>query len=217
MSSWDSTRWGGLAAVLGGALWMALRPLVLSTWAVPVFGLDYVNYNRMMVVPLILLIAGAVALRHFVGRGGRWGVALVVLGLAASLVGVMIEFWWAGGLSGNRQGAMLGWGIYGLGLLGQAIGLAVFGIGALRSRRLPYWMGIVPLAMAALLVLWPPMLAWQLGSWSILDQVLYGLGWVALGYTLWSEKEEKLRQPGYRDTPRIDTIPTTPPRGVSLR
>ncbi|MDP8900285.1 MAG: hypothetical protein M3N33_03905 [Actinomycetota bacterium] len=22
---------------------------------------------------------------------------------------------------------------------------------------------------------------------------------------------------GYRDTPRIDTIPTTPPRGVSLR
>jgi hypothetical protein len=177
---------------------MALRPLVLSTWAVPVFGLDYVTYNRMMVVPLFLLIAGAVALRHFVGQGGRWGLALVVLGLAASLAGVMIEFWWAGGLSGNRQGAMLGWGIYGLGLLGQAIGLAVFGIGALRSRRLlPYWIGIVPLAMAALLVLWPPMLAWQLDTWSILDQVLYGLGWVALGYALWSEKGEELRQPAW--------------------
>ncbi len=90
---------------------------------------------------------------------------------------------------------MLGWGIYGLGLLAQAIGLALVGIGALRPRRLPYRMGIMPLAMAALLVLWPPMLAWQLGTWSILVQVLYGLGWVALGYTLWSEKGEELRQP----------------------
>ncbi len=174
--------------MLGGVVWMALRPLVLSTWAGPVFGFGYAGYNRMMVIPLTLLIAGAVALRHLAGRGGRWGLALVALGLAASLAGVVIEFWWAGGLSGNRQGAMLGWGIYGLGLLGQAIGLALLGIGALRTRRLPYRMGIVSLAMAALLVLWPPMLAWQLGSWSILDQVLYGLGWVALGYTLWSEK-----------------------------
>lgn len=186
MSS-DVVRWGVLSAMLGGVLWMALRSLVLSTWDGPVLGLSYVHYNRMMVVPLLLLIAGALALRRVAGRGGRWGSALVVLGLAASLAGVVIEFWWAGGLSGNREGAMLGWAVYGLGLLGQAIGLAVFGIGALRTRGLPYWRGIVPLAMAALLLLWPPMLAWQLGTWSILDQVLYGLGWATLGYVLWSE------------------------------
>jgi hypothetical protein len=66
-------------------------------------------------------------------------VAILVLGLTASLGGMMVEFWWAGGLSGNREGAMLGWGIYGLGLLGQAIGLAVFAIGALRALPgLPY-------------------------------------------------------------------------------
>ncbi len=61
--------------------------------------------------------------------------AIVVLGLAASLGGVMVEFWWPGGLSGNREGAMLGWGIYGLGLLGQEIGLTVFAIGALRAPQ----------------------------------------------------------------------------------
>lgn len=83
---------------------------------------------------------------------------------------------------------MLGWGIYGLGLLGQAIGLAVFGIGVLRSRGLPYGRGILALVMAALLVVWPPMLAWRLGAWSILDQILYGLGWVALGYAIWSQR-----------------------------
>jgi hypothetical protein len=62
-------------------------------------------------------------------------VAILVLGLTASLGGMMVEFWWAGGLSGNREGAMLGWGIYGLGLLGQAIGLAVFAFGALRAPQ----------------------------------------------------------------------------------
>ena len=53
----------------------------------------------------------------------------------------------------------------------------------------------MPLVMAALLVLWPLLLAWQLSAWSILDQTLYGLGWIALGYMLWSEKEKELRQP----------------------
>ena len=90
---------------------------------------------------------------------------------------------------------MLGWGVYGLGLLGQAVGLALFGVGVLRARRLPGWSGIVSLVMAVLLVLWLPMLQWQLMIWSIVDQVLYGLGWVALGYLLW------LSRVGSRPTP----------------
>lgn len=93
MSSWESTRWGVLAAMVGGVLWMALRPLVLSTWDNTGFGLDYVDYNRMMVIPLTLLIAGAVALRRLASRWGHWGLSLVALGLATSLAGVVIEFW----------------------------------------------------------------------------------------------------------------------------
>lgn len=72
---------------------MVLRSLVLSTWDSTLFGFGYVFYNRMMVIPLLLLIAGAVSLWRVAGRGGRWGVAIVVLGLAASLGGVMVEFW----------------------------------------------------------------------------------------------------------------------------
>ncbi len=138
MSQASLVTWGGLMAMLGGALWIVLRPLVLSTWGTPVFGFDYGDYNRMMVAPLLLLLAGAVTFRFFhpasAGRLGRWGLVLVALGLATSLAGVIIEFWVAGGLGGNRAGAMLGWGLYGLGLLGQTIGLGLFGAGAWRGR-----------------------------------------------------------------------------------
>ncbi|HSH78066.1 MAG TPA: hypothetical protein VLA19_05980 [Herpetosiphonaceae bacterium] len=190
MSRASVVPWGGLMAMLGGALWIVLRPLVLSTWGSPVFGFDYGDYNRMMVAPLLLLLVGAVAFRFYLpashGRLGRWGLVLVALGLATSLAGVIVEFWWAGGLRGKRQAAMLGWGIYGLGLLGQAGGLALFGFGTLWTRRLPGWIGVLALAMAMLLVLWLPMLQWQLHTLSILDQVLYGVGWMMLGYVLWS-------------------------------
>jgi len=189
-------------AMLGGALWIVLRPLVLSTWARPVFGFSYGDYNRMMVAPLLLLLAGALAFRFYLpasaGRLIRWGLVLVALGLATSLAGVIIEFWWAGGLRGNRGGAMLGWGVYGLGLLGQSSGLTLFGFGTLWTRRLRGWIGILALAMAALLVFWLPMLQWQLRTLSILDQVLYGIGWMMLGYVLWSSRADV---PGARGTP----------------
>ena len=103
---------------------------------------------------------------------------------------MVIEFWWGGGLRGNRDLAMVGWGIYGLGLLGQTVGLALFGVGALRAGGLPRWLGMVPLVMAALHVLWLPSLALGLGTVSVLDQILLGLGWIALGYALWSPRSE---------------------------
>lgn len=180
--------WGGFTTMLGGALWIVLRPLVLTTWGRTVFGFDYVDYNRMMVAPLLLLLLGVVALLFLepasTGRLGRWGLAIVALGLATSLAGVIVEFWVAGGLRGNRAGAMLGWGLYGLGLLAQTIGLGLFGAGALRGRRLPTWLGFLVVVMAALPVLWFPMIAMRLDSLSILDQVLYGAGWMVLGYAL---------------------------------
>ncbi len=72
MSS-NLVRWGRLSAMLGGVLWMVLRSLVLSTWDSTLFGFGYVFYNRMMVIPLLLLIAGAVSLWRVAERGGRGG------------------------------------------------------------------------------------------------------------------------------------------------
>ncbi len=191
---------GGLAMMLGGVLWIALRPLVASTWGTPVFGLGYEDYNRLMVAPLLLLLAGALACRCSLppeaGRAARWGLALLALGVATSLAGVVIEFWWAGGLRGDRAGALLGWAAYGLGLLVQVVGLTLFGAGALRAACLPSWLAVVAPTMAALHLLWLPTLHLRLARWSVADQVLIGLGWVALGYALWASRARRWRSPG---------------------
>ena len=82
---------GGLAMMLGGVLWIALRPLVASAWGKPIFGLSYEDYNRLMVAPLLLLLAGVLAFRRSVpaevGRAARWGLAFLALGVATSLDG----------------------------------------------------------------------------------------------------------------------------------
>ena len=191
---------GGLAMMLGGVLWTALRPLVASAWGTPIFGLGYEDYNRLMVAPLLLLLAGVLAFRRSlpaqVGRVARWGLALLALGVATSLAGVVIEFWWAGGLRADRAGSLLGWAAYGLGLLVQAVGLTLFGVGALRARRLPTWLATVAPAMVALHLLWLPSLHLRLARWSVADQVLIGLGWVALGYALWASRARSQRSSG---------------------
>ena len=200
---------GGLATMLGGVLWIALRPLVASAWGTPVFGLSYEDYNRLMVAPLLLLLAGVLAFRGSlpaeVGRAARWGLALLALGVATSLAGVVIEFWWAGGLRGDRAGSLLGWAAYGLGLLVQAVGLTLFGVGALRAACLPTWLAIVAPAMAALHLLWLPSLHLGLARWSVADQVLVGLGWVALGYALWASRARSRRSPGTVPSPAAGT------------
>ena len=43
---------------MGGVLWMVLRPLISNAWGRPQLGLTYEDYNRLMVAPLILLLAG---------------------------------------------------------------------------------------------------------------------------------------------------------------
>ncbi|MDP9371170.1 MAG: hypothetical protein M3Q65_01665 [Chloroflexota bacterium] len=200
---------GGLAMMLGGVLWIALRPLVASSWGQPILGLSYEGYNRLMVAPLLLLLAGVLAFRRSLppaeGRAARWGLAVLDLGVATSLAGVVIEFWWAGGLRGDRAGALLGWGAYGLGLLGQAVGLTLFGVGALRAGHLPTWLATVAPAMAALHLLWLPSLHLRLARWSVADQVLIGLGWVTLGYALWASRARGRRSPGTATPPAAGT------------
>ncbi len=188
-------RLGGLAAVLGGVLWVVLRPLVGTTWDNPTFGLTYEDYNRLMVAPLSLLLAGTwglwVRYAPSTGRAASAGLALLALGLVVSLAGVVIEFWWGRGLRGTRDLAMAGWGFYLVALLGQAIGLALFGIAALRARVRPPWLGTVSLLVAALHVVWLPSTALPGDAWSLLDQILIGLGWIALVYGVWRNRSAR--------------------------
>ena len=176
--------WAWAAAVLGGLAWIPVRLGVSVAWSTEFLRLTYVRWNSLMVVPLVLMLIAMVALALAGARGGtratRIGGWVAAAGLVGMMAGVIIEFWIFGGLSGDRDGAVLGWMIYLLaGVLVHVVGLIWFGIGAVRNRG---WGGIGALALliAALHVLWLP--AGMLGDAVLVaDQVLIGLAWVGIG------------------------------------
>lgn len=184
-------RWAGLGAMLGGALWVVLRPLVATTWNNPTFGLTYEHYNRLMVAPLALLLLGALGLHvRYAGQTSGWphrGLPAIVLGAALMFLGVVVEFYFAGGVNtGDWMWSTVGWMTYLLGYLSMIVGLALFGVQAWRKGLLGRWSGL-PLVMGGLGLLWLPVTSF--GSLpGAATQVLFGLGWLALGYHLWSSR-----------------------------
>jgi hypothetical protein len=170
-------RLAGLAAIGGGLAWIPVRLAIGGTWGTTVAGLDYVEWNRLMVIPVALLFGGILVLRsHAAEARARIGALLAAIGLAGMLAGVVVEFWIFGGLEGDRDGAVVGWMIYLLaGVLVHAIGLALYGLG---SRGV---LGALALGIAALHVLWIPAGVSGIDVLLVLDQALIGLGWVAIG------------------------------------
>ncbi len=185
-----SARHGALAIILGGLLWIPIRYFVTFSWDNPMLGLDYRSWNSLMPIPLLLLLLGVVALhaRHGeeIGRVGRAGLLVTAIGLVGAMSGVIVEFWWAGGLSGNRTGAHIGWAAY---LASYAllltVGLWLLGIALIRSPRLCVW-GVAPLLMGASSLAWPPVIALGSAWQSMWVQTVFGLGWVLLGSLLWT-------------------------------
>jgi hypothetical protein len=170
-------RLAGLAAVLGGLAWIPVRLAIGGTWGTTVAGLDYVEWNRLMVVPLALLLGGVGVLwSHAAANRARTGALVAAIGLAGMLAGVVVEFWIFGGLEGDRDGAVVGWMTYLLaGVLVHSIGLTLYGLG---GRRV---LGALALGIAALHVLWIPAFLTGIDALLVLDQALIGLGWVAIG------------------------------------
>ena len=175
------TRVPGVALVFGGLAWALVRPLVMTSWGQRLLGLTYEDFNRLMVVPLGCLLAGGVlALRaRLVPDHARLSFAFVALGIALSLAGVVAEFWIGGGLRGNRPLALAGWLLYLVGLLVQTVALLAF---AWRSRRLASaFVTGTALGIALLHAAWMPLLIAQLDALSVLDQIVIGVLWAALG------------------------------------
>ena len=178
-------RWAGVAAVAGGVTWIIVRPIVANTWDAPIFGLTYTDANRLMVVPLLLMLVASMSVhRSPLGRIGRVGVIVLAGGLLASLAGVVVEFVIGSGLRGTRDLAMLGWGVYLLGLLGQVIGVLSLAFATARARLA--WLALVAFAIAALHLTWLPLIATGNDAAAIADQVLIGAAWVVLGVLLLS-------------------------------
>ena len=164
---------------LGGLTWVPARYGVMTTWEGTWLGLEYGGWNRLMLVPLLLLTAGAVAAARAASRR-RTRVAWAVLatGFALAGTGVAIEFIVGGGLQGGPESiAVAGWTVY---LLGQFVtAVAALVLAAALAREGPRG------AAAAAVVAGIATLAWPAAairlSVELADQVLVGLAWVALG------------------------------------
>jgi hypothetical protein len=168
-------RIAGVGSILGGLTWIPVRLAIGGTWGTTVGGLDYVAWNRLMVVPLLLLIGGVVVLAGAATGRSRVGAMVSAVGLVGMLIGVVVEFWIFGGLEGDRDGAIVGWMIYLLvGVLVHTIGLVLV------HRTVGGALGGLALGIAGLHVLWIP--AGLTGDLLLaLDQMLIGLGWTVIG------------------------------------
>lgn len=193
MSSATFIRRGGLASMVGGALW-ALTPL-----RQPLLGGElpghpvFRPYNLVLVIISVLLTLGLLALRsRYRQRYGRLGVTgdfVVLVGYALQLLGGLPALVLpAGSLAVIMAGQDLGF-----------LGALVAGVGAL-PLGIALWRANVASRMgAALLILALPVgfVSTLLISAAGLTEVaglpftvLYGGAWLVLGRHLWLQREQ---------------------------
>ncbi len=193
MSASRLARWGGLAAMLGGVLWVFKGGAIMLTGEQPpvVFS-----------AALPLFAAGLVGLHaRLGGRGGRLGrtgllVAYVALASAlVALVGfTLVPAGWVPneamkGVSSVTE-VLAGFGPF--------AGLVLLGIATLRVKAMPAPWSALPLVMGAGAV--PLMLVG--GILELVNErlfelpiVLLGFAWVLLGYSVWSGRDKAIQQP----------------------
>lgn len=208
MASSNLSRWGGLAAILGGALWAPYGVFaMLEPWGAGVVYRDDVGYSvitntslfvtyslpgSLAVLLTSLGLLGVLAmLRASAGRIGRSALVLVYVALALSvlsLAGVILLFdpLFTSGL------------IFGALALGAATFLAG-GVNARGSHTAPGWVvALIALGLAGIFLfpLWSLVYAlmWVPEAAGAAFMALFGLGWMAAGYAIWSGRGETVRE-----------------------
>lgn len=178
MSSSDLIRWGGLAAVVGGVMWVIKGGLIMLGGP----DLDLlIPAQPFFAVALVTLHAH---LGGHDGRLGRIGGLLAYLAVAMSAINAPYSLFFA---EDGPQTPFPFNVTYFAASLAIFVGLVLLGIAALRAGILsPRWR-VLPLVIG-LLALLP---VWVLAFVHLeLPVVVLGLAWVLLGYALWLEKSE---------------------------
>lgn len=180
-------RWGGAAALAGGAVYV-LQGLVvlvfspLDTESLPIATISLgeaircliVGCNRTYSIALAGILGGIVALHAAQTESPRYGwlgtsaASFAMIGFTSMLIAPV-----AVGLTGGADFS----GLYILGYVSAIIGLAILGIVTLVVRILPVWSGVL------LTVGFPVTTVSETVPGGT---VLLGIIWVLLGYVLWS-------------------------------
>jgi hypothetical protein len=170
VSSSDLIRWGGIAAMAAGVVWVlsGILAIVYQGEHAPGTFADYLVEGS-FAVGLLLTVVGMVGLHTLqkdnygrIGRGGFWTVVVASLG---QVLGTVVL------LAGSTA---LAWLVFPVGVLAVLVGFVLYGAATLQARVLPRWCGV------GLIVGLPVAIA--LGLYG--GNILFGLLWLALGYLL---------------------------------
>jgi hypothetical protein len=196
MSSSDLVRWGGLAAILGGALFVVSALVVASMPRGCIGGECTLEPMRdtgvagaLLMLALLLVVMGAAGLVVRVRRAGRLG-RLGKTGIVVAAVGAALPV-----IGGLVQGVLFD-GDYPLmplfvipGVLALVVGFVLLGLAVLQARVLPRWAAVL-LVIGSL-----AMLGFNDQNAQALMAIPNGIAWMTVGYLLWSGKGETGQQP----------------------
>ena len=186
----NTVRWGGLAAMLGGAL-LVVSALLIASMPRGCIGdecaarpmRDTGIVGALLILALLLVVIGMAGLVIRARNAGRFGV-LGKTGAAVGAVGVALP------VIGSLVQGILYDGDYPLmpyfvipGVLALVVGFVLLGIAVLRARVLPRWAAVL-LVVSSL-----AMLGFNDQNAQALMAVPFGVAWMAVGYVLWSDRE----------------------------
>ena len=197
MKGRNLVRWGALAALASGALWVAGGLLHLAYPQDPPGALgSFLNYlgTALFSAAYLGMLGGLVGLQarqmDSYGRLGRAGFFLGFVGTALAFVGQATS-----GIF-PHNGA-LGW-LFGdpgfgfmAGIVFTSLGLLLMGVATVRAGVLPRWFGFGLVAIVVFLAL---------GAYG--GFVVVGLIWLSLGYALGSKKSQVASHMVYAGTRR---------------
>ena len=190
-------RWSGLAAMLGGALWVvgtiihaskprgciaeecAFRPMRESGALVGILTLLSVVLLAVGAAGLVVLVRRS---GHF-GKAGKAGIFVGAVGAALLVAATLIQAVFFGGDFPLMPHFVVP------GLLALVGGFLLVGIAILRAGVLPRWVAVL-IVVGAL-----AMLGANEQTARVLLMIPFGVAWVAVGYALWSGNGEPVRQP----------------------
>ena len=169
MSSSNLVRWGAIGFMVGGAVWVLVSLLDVTTGPfIPPGSVTPV----LLIIALLLLALGLLGLHALQGGSyGRIGLAGLYTALAAIAAQVL---GWFVFLVGS---AALWWLVSPVGPLVKLVGLVLYGAATVQARVLPPWYGVL------LIVLMPILLV--LG---VYGNIWRGLVLIVLGYGLWMHR-----------------------------
>ncbi len=184
-------RWGGLAAMADGVLWVLGAGVVQGIgWGEPGSAAyeRYEFFNRLLPLAVLPVLAGFAGLhaaqRRSYGLLGATGFACALAGFVLMTAGSVGEFWvfsdqpYDG--AGFRRGAS--WVLFLLGHPPLAVGTVLFGVATIHAGVFPREIAVMFAVLGALVVV------------PFIGSVFFAIPFVWLGYLLYSGKYQSARR-----------------------